>query len=263
MRYRKTIMGLTLALGAWLIASACVEDTPAMFIVHNAALDADCDPVRTASGDTLSTGVMDLTVARTYRMQLLVENLLSPSGANTLGASAGGVYEGNRITFTSAIVSIIGPSAGLTVALPENQELAISGTLEPGGGSVVEFDAITQGLGEQLAAQLTSRDQRLPVRVNVQFVGQSTSGAEVESNVFTYPLTICRGCLLNFPADAVNPLDEPPNCGAEVTDSTTVPEPCRAGQDEAFDCRICRNILETRGADQATVNAQCEPIDAL
>jgi len=247
----------------WLIASACVEDSPAMFIVQNNALGENCEITNTSSGVIQGAGVMDLTVARTYQMNLFVENLMAESGSNSLGASAGGPYEGNRVTFSNAIVSIIGPSNGLRTQLPQNQEIPISGTLEPGGGAVVQLHAIGSTLGQQLASEIQFRGTVVPLRVQVQFTGLTTSGSEVESNVFNYPLDVCRGCLLEFPPESVSDEDPIPNCLAVPEDSSDLPSACAAGQDIGLDCRVWRNILESTGASPAEVDAQCEPAPGL
>ena len=258
MRHHKAIKRLFLGIAVLIAAGACVQETPAIFIVQNSALDRSCEPTKTATGEVLGAGRMDLTVANTYRMHLLVENLMSNSGSASLGGGAiSGDYEGNRVTFTNAFVSIQGPPSGLAIALPERQAIPISGTLEPSGSAVVSMDVIGSVLGEQLAAAVDRRGMIVPLTVLVQFEGTTTSGTDVESNQFQFPIEVCRGCLLEFPLEAIDERFTAPNClnmtGGSVEDS------CLAGQDEGLDCRECRAILQARGASDSTIIAECEP----
>ena len=262
MRNTRTLGRLMIGGLVWLVATACVEETPAIFIVQNNALGDQCEVTNTAAAGVQGSGTMDLTVARSYRMNLFVENLMNESGANSLGTATGGAYEGNRVTFTNAVVSVIGPP-NLVTQLPENQQIPISGTLEPGGSAVVQLDVIGATLGQQLSAEIPFRGTVVPLRAQVQFTGLTTSGTEVFSNVFNYPLDVCRGCLLEFPPESVSEADPLPNCLATPEDSTELPSDCAAGQDSELDCRVCRNILESTGANPLEVDAQCEPAPGL
>ena len=259
MRHHKALKRLMLGIAALIVAGACVQDTPAIFIVQNSALDNGCEPTKTATGDVLGAGRMDLTVATTYRMHLLVENLMSNSGTASLG---GGTitadYEGNRVTFTNAFVSIQGPPSGLGVALPEEQAIPISGTLEPANTAVVSMDVIGNALGLQLAAAIETRGMVVPLTVSVRFEGTTTSGTSVESNQFMFPLEVCRGCLLEFPLAATDSTFTPPNC-LNTSEDQTVESSCLPGQDDPLDCRDCRAILQARGESPSTIATQCEP----
>ncbi len=256
MRHNKPIRRLVVAIFILLVAGACVQETPAIFIVQNSALDPSCEPSKTATGEVLGAGRMDLTVARSYRMNLLVENLMGSSAEASLGGGgAAGTYEGNRVTFTNALVSIQGPENGLQVALPTDQAIPISGTLEPNTSTVVEMDVIGNALGSQLAAAITRRGTIVPLTVTVRFEGVTTSGTDVESNSFRFPMEVCRGCLLDFPPEADDPDYEQADCLAEQTESTSTEELCFPGQDEPLDCRVCQNILSARSED----TLQCEP----
>lgn len=259
---------LAVAVVGLVAAIACVEDTPALFIVHNAALDTSCRPSESTTGTSLGRGAMDLTVANRYIMNPLVENLMSPSGTVSLGGttrgSGAGDYEGNRVTFSFAQVSFDAPP-GFDRALPKNLEIPISGTLEPGRFGVVELEVINQALGEQLrtSTQLDDRNESVPVEVTLRFHGVTTSGTEVESNEFTYPLEICRGCLLEFPPEASDPFDAQPNCRAILSETETASSidlGCHPGQDELLDCRVCRILVAAEGASEEEIERQCEPV---
>lgn len=258
-RRRLAVLGCLVACLVLIVGNACVQDTPAIFIVQNSALDGSCNASRSQSGEIQSAGQMDLSVARAYQMNLVVENLMSPSGSVSLGGGgATGRYEGNRVTFTNAIVSLEGPPSGLAVPLPKNQAIPISGTLEPGGNTLVTLDVISSTLGEQLASAISRRGTVVPLTVTVRFEGVTTSGSEVDSNAFRFPLELCRGCLLSFPLEAIDDRFPAPNC-LNTDDDQTVSTACLPGQDEALDCRSCREILKARGETDEFINTICEP----
>lgn len=252
-------------------AVGCVEETPALFIVHNSALDDDCQPViQTTVQEFVGRGTMDVTVATQYIMFPRVENLMSPSGSVSLGRSGGGGrgattgYEGNRVTLSEAEVSFDAPE-GFGVTLPRRIQVPISGTIDPEGAAVVVLKVIDEPLGEQLraSAQLQDRGSSVSIVADIRFRGQTTSGTEVESNAFSFPIQVCRGCLLEFPLEANDPLDTQPNCRAdltaeesEVTDSELT---CLPGQDQPLDCRVCRILVTSQGRSEEEVEQACEP----
>ncbi|MBN1944127.1 MAG: hypothetical protein JW797_00570 [Bradymonadales bacterium] len=262
MRWRLGICGVLV------LSLACVEQTPALFIVHNSALNENCQPTQSAAGESVRRGTMDVTVADTYRMFPLVENVMSPSGSASLGGgSAGGDYEGNRVTFQSAKVSfhVRDTNQQLRQCLIATREIGISGTLEPGGSRTVELEIINQNQGACLKsiALLQQRGYSFEVEAEIQFFGMTTSGTDVESNLFIYPLEICRGCLIEFPLDANDPDDVQPNCRREYDatgdDLEDIDMGCFPGQDDGVDCRICKILVAAAGGREDEVEQSCEP----
>ena len=77
------------------------------------------------------------------------------------------------------------------------------------------------------------------------------------------PVVVCRGCLLEYPPEARDPLSPQPNCQAPLVDesgvSVDVETPCYPGQDDPVDCRVCRVLLTSRGDDEQEVERSCEP----
>jgi hypothetical protein len=75
----------------------------------------------------------------------------------------------------------------------------------------------------------------------VRFFGHTLGGESVESNEFGFPVQICNGCLVSFPA-AEQSLSLPtPNCAlAGASGSTATSVPCIIGQDLSVDCSACQ-----------------------
>ena len=70
-----------------ILAMGCVEETPALFVVQNSVLGADCRPLlQSSTNEALASGTLDLTVARLYLMFPKVENLMAPSGSVPVSA---------------------------------------------------------------------------------------------------------------------------------------------------------------------------------
>jgi hypothetical protein len=83
------------------------------------------------------------------------------------------------------------------------------------------------------------------VETFVKFFGKSTGGTAVESNEFQFPVDICAGCLIAFPVaeddgtDAVQPNCK--NATAAASGTSSIPTPCRIGQDAPVDCAVCKS----------------------
>lgn len=106
-----------------------------------------------------------------------------------------------------------------------------SGSLTPGGGTAA---ATTSAIPAELVQRLRDSDllhDAAPVRVNalVRAFG-SKQGGSIKSDVFTYPIRICDGCLINSTTAC-------PASGTILKGSA-----CNPAQDSAVDC--C-----TQGAD--------------
>jgi hypothetical protein len=71
--------------------------------------------------------------------------------------------------------------------------------------------------------------------IGVRVFGETLGGRDLESSQLTFPVTICDGCLVNFPNEAFD--QDIGECigGEEPVD----PPPCVLGQDDSIDCRYC------------------------
>jgi hypothetical protein len=71
--------------------------------------------------------------------------------------------------------------------------------------------------------------------------GHTLGSQAVESGEFRYPITICYGCLIFYPAEASDPKVLPyPNCDLPQATGSTTDIGCSPGQDEKVDCRVCK-----------------------
>ncbi len=71
--------------------------------------------------------------------------------------------------------------------------------------------------------------------------GTTLDGARVKSPAFSFPIAVCTGCLVDYPLGA----DDPALPGYQCTvgdSATSIDWPCRKGQDDLVDCRLCGGI---------------------
>jgi hypothetical protein len=81
------------------------------------------------------------------------------------------------------------------------------------------------------------------VYASVKVFGESLGGQEVTSSTLTFPIKLCKGCLIKYPLVALEH-------GVCVVSPANLPtdEPCQSGQDEDIDCRFCAD------GDSASLN---------
>jgi hypothetical protein len=75
----------------------------------------------------------------------------------------------------------------------------------------------------------------------VKFYGETVSGNDVVSNVFNFPISLCRGCGIVYPPEANTAESGVPNCSNldGVSDSSAFAgNRCNLGQDLDTDCRL-------------------------
>lgn len=235
----------------------CAEDTPEIYIVQNQIPDDSCTVSANASGSAFrARGVLDISVRSSYVMYPLVQNVLVPSetvefaGQGGGGGGLAGVdWEANSITLTRAVAEFDGPAAlGIT---GREVEIPLSGSMTPADFTAVELEVIPERFSTILADSdlLRNAGDRATLLVRLKFFGVTASGREVDSNQFTYPIEICRECLIDIPLEAINVSQPLPNCAnldgtvvedddGTITINFDVGDTCTPGQDDPIDCRL-------------------------
>ncbi|MEO8875560.1 MAG: hypothetical protein ABI461_08235 [Polyangiaceae bacterium] len=233
------------AFGALLGISACAHND-ASLIVHgvlgppqpqNGVCSYTADPTQ----GEISTGTIDVGLLSSYTPEVLVGNQLI-ARADNVNLKA----ETARITMQGAVVHVDDTS---------NNEInsftsLSSGFIDPGTGGAPGYGPIALTLIDPKTAQAlqASLPKLGTKRVVARFTvfGQTAGGADIESNEFQFPIDVCNGCLVQFPADSNDPVLQAaqngvPNCKAASSSSgTTSVVPCVIGQDQAVDCRSCQ-----------------------
>jgi hypothetical protein len=167
-------------------------------------------------------GVLDRAFRSNYIAPLLIGNQLTVRGdRDTLRT------ESSRITLRGAVVEIKDRQGNRL----EHYTADGTGFVDPGDGSSPGF-----GL---MSVELIPPSANLPddsdVIVGVRVFGDTLGGREIESSELTFPIFVCRGCLVSYPSIAVDPDTRECVGGEEPAD----PPPCVVGQDDPVDCRYC------------------------
>lgn len=264
-----------------LLGSACVEDIGAMLVVHNERLGQGCEFAPALEGNFLARGTLDITLANRYVMFPTIQNQLQPSSEVKIVPQGGGggavgdfrdtLNEGNAIVLEGATVSFTTPP-NVTFTLPQNVFIPVSGTVQPTSVVTTALEVLSVEIGnivrqapEFFNGNAFIRGNVVTVLVSVKFSGRTSSGTEVESNEFTFPLDICAGCLVVYaPGTLFLDDDNSLTCDegkasleGDVTGAanTNITTPCFIGQDDPVDCRLCRTLA----ADDATADGLCDP----
>jgi hypothetical protein len=66
----------------------------------------------------------------------------------------------------------------------------------------------------------------------VKVFGKTLGGQDVESGTFKFPISVCNGCLIRYPANLMSST----GCTASKDEETL---PCFLGQDDPINCSIC------------------------
>jgi hypothetical protein len=229
--------------GALLLATmsaGCTEETTGFYIQGNVVIDPpECLARPESSSTILLSGLLDVGLKRDYQAILLVGSQLAPRGDKTNLRT-----ETMVATITGAEVRLyddVGALANDPFTVPATGVIPPDSSDGPGFG-VISATLIPASFGTDLLTgsggqQALGLGEIRTFVAEVIVFGETIGGLDVESAKFSYVIRACEGCIVDFPADAivVDPAGVP-SCGpAEPPDLA----PCRVGQDEAVDCRMC------------------------
>ena len=179
---KATIAALSAALA---LSAACVDDDGTLVIIQNQALDDNCEVPAGRSDEFLPAGLIDADFNTPYLMLPLIETRTATQ--DTEPDPLARAIALTRIDATSTL-----PGGG-----SDTTTFFVSGLIEPGGSRTVSAAILTAdtigGVGDGL-----SPGERATVLVELQAFGQ-LGGDEVASRPFTYPVTVCAGCLSFLP----------------------------------------------------------------
>jgi hypothetical protein len=200
---------------------------------------------------TYAHGVIDVAFRRQYSATLLVGNQLVARGNSSELRT-----ETSRVALEGSIVQLA-DSGGAVVWGPVT--VPGSGFVDPASGTTPSYGAIDTIL---LGADFGQRVLYPELSANPGFIknftasvrvfGHTLGGTAVESGDASFPIQACFGCLVKFPPEASSSTTSP-NCSQPPASGSSLTAPCRLGQDEPVDCRICKQTL--RGADKVV----CDP----
>ncbi len=217
-----------LILGAVASSTSCTDQENSLYIEGVLKPEAPACVFKPDGGSILlGSGVVDRVFGEVpYTAALLVGNqLVQRSDPERLRV------ETSRVSLEGAIVRVTS-STGAAVA-----EYTTPGTgfIDPGNGREA-------GRGIFFATLLPgSVGQSGEVYIaHVRVFGKTLGGVEVRSAEFLYTIEVCTGCLIQYPAAALDPTTGVCTAGPDVMVKPT----CQIGVDELVDCRLCSGSSE-------------------
>jgi hypothetical protein len=229
--------GSALLLGIAITSWGCTEEETTFFIQGNVVIDApECIARAEGSSSLLLGGTLDIALRADYVATLLVGSQLTPRGDKT------------NLRSETMVAGITGAEVHLrtdTGATALEFTVPAQGTIRPQSGADPGFGIVVATLIPasevvNLAAELEFSGRVTRV-AEVRVFGETIGGLEFESAPFNYVITVCYGCLIDFPPEARN-ADDPNLCTAGTDEAGVLP--CNPGQDDAVDCRLCAGRLE-------------------
>jgi hypothetical protein len=206
------------------------SDEKSLFVLGAQALDAsDCTAKADTAAAFLAQGVLDLAFTSSYTATLLVGNQLLKAGSST--ATERVSLSGAEVTLTSEDGSVLKAYSTLATGFVD----AATGSAAYGTMSV---SVIPAALG---ASETVQSAQLLVAKIRV--LGEASDGTKLTSSELDLPIKVCNGCLVQYPASAVDPtLPAGSDYRCATSDATmrgASPLPCVMGQDVPFSCLTC------------------------
>lgn len=215
-----------LSVGA-LSLPGCADNDTMLFVKGVMSLaPGECTAVAEANSTLLLGGVVDTYFRSDYRATLLVGNQLVARGSRDQLRT-----ESNRVVLRGAEVSV----------LDSDEKNIVPDFTVPGTGFVDVGTSSDPGYGVLSTILIPAGTPPPPggiYLVDVRVFGETLGGAEVESSTLRFPISTCDRCLLSFPLDADDPAVSGYQCTAgDAGGGEDIP--CRLGQDDYIDCRLC------------------------
>jgi hypothetical protein len=209
--------------------------------------DGTCTFPQASATEVLQfTGVVDVALATSYQEVVLVGNQILPQENATTDRA-----ETSRVTINKITVHV---TDSLDQALGD-YSTQVSGFVDVGSSGTNGYGELQAELiGGQAFATLAGLARATPYTPfsavsTFYFTGTTLGGVTVTTPPFSYPVSVCYGCLVDFS----NYLTNGDEC--DYDSMTPPPIPCFSGE-EGFKCVLCSDpICKVDGSGVATADA--------
>lgn len=218
---------------------SCATNDSMMFIIGVSARKAgSCTVKADLDSPILARGTMDRLFASDYVAALLVGNQVTQRGSR------------DRIRTETSRISLKGAEVHLETTQGAELAPAFSSV---GTGFVDASEGTDPALSVMFASLIpASVSPSLPlgtVVAKVRVFGTSLGGEDIESAELGFPIEICEGCLVAYPASDRDLTSDSPDYQCKLaTDSAAsgsdVDLPCQLGIDLAVPCTACSGTYD-------------------
>jgi hypothetical protein len=209
--------------------SGCADNESMLFIRGAMSMESgSCDFTADESAALLTSGTYDVAFGQAYYGDLLVGNQLASQGDKTRSRS-----ETSSVTLEGAEVRLMNPDDSVlrsTFTSPGAGFIEVGSGEDTGYGGISVVVVPASSGADAVAAEMVGSYLIAEIRV----FGKTLGGQEVESGIFKFPITVCEGCLVRFPATAMSP-----DGTCEGSEDAEASQPCRLGQDDVVSCAAC------------------------
>ncbi len=226
-RFTKTKAVALFALGAALASSSCVDNDSSLFIYGVMNINSSqCLAKADSSATLIPEGTMDRHFAEGYQAAIMVGSHLTERGSREKLRT-----ETSRLSITGAHMTLYG-TAGAVIEF----DTPATGLVNPASGTDPGVNAVFARLVRTEDMANLGPDGQMIARIKI--LGTTLGGQDIESAEFDYPITLCTGCLVTYPADALDP-DGKCLLSTDTQQNATV---CFIGQDSYFPCTYCASF---------------------
>jgi hypothetical protein len=235
----KNLLALGAASCVTLALPSCATNDSMMFIIGVAERKAgSCTVKAQLDSPILARGTMDRVFASDYVAALLVGNQVTARGSR------------DRIRTETSRIELKGAEVHLETSQGKSLAPAFSsvgsGFVDASAGTDPAFSVMFTTL---VPASIASQLPLGTVVAKVRVFGTSLGGRDIESAELGFPIEICEGCLVSYPAedrDLTSDTDEykckvatdMPSSGGDVD------LPCQLGIDIPAPCMLCSGISD-------------------
>ncbi|MFO0678264.1 MAG: hypothetical protein U0169_17135 [Polyangiaceae bacterium] len=254
----KRVLGHVIAgsmlLGLAAVSTSCADNYTSIIVrgvlAPPTANSSVCLYTADPSQPMITSGVMDVAFTQLYTPAILVGNqMLTRASRDNVRT------ETNRAVIKGVIAKVTDSNGA---ALSEFTRLATT-VVDPTTSNEPTYSSMSVTIVDAAAVKAISKDMRVGetrrLVTTFKLFGETLGHTDVESNEFEFPVDVCYGCLVGFPADSVDKVLQgqtgKPNCAATTAaNATTGPGACVSGQDQSVDCRSCVGRLDICDPDK-------------
>jgi hypothetical protein len=262
------------ALLGGVLLTGCQDRDFGLSIRQVQPIDSSACLVDTDEGNFQSSGVVDLALRNGYTIHPLIQNNMQDINEIKQFENTDGRINTNAILLRSASIEYTALDT-LSAQITSPTVVALSGTVPVGDLLVVGVEVLNSAVLSQLRDAdefllIDDSGQARPIRSSVKIIarlrieGETLDGKKVESNEFLFPIEVCNGCRISYPAPLLEQRGGVLTCPSVTLDAEGNPIvqdededrcPAASGVENGFvDCQECQGLAVDSFARQL-----CQP----